>query len=105
MGEGAVASHSKGSAERAKRFELDCEPPGSIAVGRRGDEENPLLMSRPNVRAPLVNARGRIFVFDAVSSFCSEGAKVNVGLGCGDISMRSARSLSGVKADVARGGE
>lgn len=86
-------------------FKLDCEPPTFGIGGKEGIGEAPLLMSRPNVRAPLVRARGRVFVLELVSSFFREGARENMEFGGGDMSMRSARSLSGVPTDIARGGE
>jgi len=97
LDEGAVASQSNGSAARCMCFEPDCEPPD---LGRGGTLRAEELMSRPKVRAALVNARGRFFVFNVFSSFSCEGAKANAGLGGGDMSMKSARSLSGVSAEV-----
>ena len=67
-----------------------------------GDTE--LLTSRPKVRDPLVNARGRLLDFAASLSF--GGASVNTGLvGAGDTSMRLLRPLFGVWMVGACGGE
>ena len=60
-----------------------------------------MLTSRPKVRAPLVNARGRLLGFAASSSFGR--ASVNTGLArVGDTSMRS---LFGVWIVETCGGE
>lgn len=82
-------SHSKGSALRCVRFPLEWVEPALRDGGGPACIDS-LLRSCPNMREPLVKARGRMLGF--------------IG-GAGDISIGLGYSLSGVRVTVSRGGE
>lgn len=87
------------------RFELDCvdESALSAEVGATNVvvEAVLLLTSLPNIRAAVVNARGR----PSGRGLSLTNGLAKADLGAGEMSMASAYSLSGVRAMGSRGGE